>query len=74
MFAIDGCKLPSNAAKEWSGTTEDFSRKIEKMEVAIERMIEKHRSDDSCEIDRDLQVKEESYIQKLEKTVTKIRT
>jgi transposase len=27
MFAIDGCKLPSNASKEWSGTLEDFRRK-----------------------------------------------
>ena len=27
MFAIDGCKLPSNAAKEWSGTRKDFERK-----------------------------------------------
>ncbi len=24
MFAFDGCKLPSNASKEWSGTKEDF--------------------------------------------------
>ena len=24
MFAVDGCKLPSNASKEWSGTKADF--------------------------------------------------
>ena len=24
MFAVDGCKLPSNASKEWSGTRADF--------------------------------------------------
>lgn len=24
MFAIDGCKLPSNASKEWSGTKADL--------------------------------------------------
>lgn len=24
MIAIDGCKLPANASKEWSGTTKDF--------------------------------------------------
>ncbi len=24
MFAIDGCKLPSNASKEWSGTKKDL--------------------------------------------------
>jgi hypothetical protein len=27
MFAIDGCKMPSNASKEWSGTRKDFRRK-----------------------------------------------
>ena len=24
MFAIDGCKISSNASKAWSGTKEDF--------------------------------------------------
>jgi transposase len=32
MFAIDGCKMPSNAAKEWSGTKAELKRKQEKME------------------------------------------
>jgi hypothetical protein len=27
LFAIDGCKLPSNAAKEWSGTLEEPGKK-----------------------------------------------
>lgn len=26
-FAIDGCKLPSNASKEWSGTHEELKKK-----------------------------------------------
>jgi len=26
MFAIDGCKLPSNASKEWSATKKDFQK------------------------------------------------
>jgi hypothetical protein len=28
MFAVDGCKLPSNASKEWSGTREYFKKKV----------------------------------------------
>ena len=24
MFAVDGCKMPSNASKEWSGTKEEL--------------------------------------------------
>ena len=31
MFAIDGCKLPSNASKEWSGTRNDFKKKAAKL-------------------------------------------
>jgi hypothetical protein len=27
MFAIDGCKLKSNASKEWSGTFDELGRK-----------------------------------------------
>lgn len=27
MFSIDGCKLPSNASKEWSGTKAEFKKK-----------------------------------------------
>jgi hypothetical protein len=27
MFAIDGCKIKSNASKEWSGTFKELSRK-----------------------------------------------
>ncbi|MDR2844033.1 MAG: transposase [Candidatus Symbiothrix sp.] len=28
MFAIDGCRLPSNAAKEWSGTKKNYRRSM----------------------------------------------
>jgi transposase len=30
MFAIDGCKLPSNASREWSGTKAELTRKVDK--------------------------------------------
>ena len=35
MFAIDGCKLPSNASKEWSGTLGKLKKKKEKLEKHI---------------------------------------
>ncbi len=35
LFAIDGCKLPSNASKEWSGTRAEFEKKKQKMEGAM---------------------------------------
>jgi len=46
MFAIDGCKLPSNASKEWSGTKADFTKKKEKIDQTILYILKKHRSED----------------------------
>jgi transposase len=44
MFAIDGCKFPSNASKEWSGTRADFKNKRQKFRATIERHVAKHRA------------------------------
>jgi hypothetical protein len=46
MFAIDGCKLPSNASKEWIGTRADFERKAAKLEQVIAHMMTTHRDHD----------------------------
>ncbi|MCL2102301.1 MAG: transposase, partial [Fibromonadales bacterium] len=46
MFAIDGCKLPSNASKEWSGTKEELRGKYEKIKKASRKILEKHRLND----------------------------
>jgi transposase len=73
MFAIDGCKLPSNAAKEWSGTKADFRKKVRKMETAIERMVAKHRTQDSVQDDSGIEEKEQQYIEKLRKNAAKIK-
>ena len=73
MFAIDGCKLPSNAAKEWSGTRADFQRKVEKMERAIKQMLAKHKAQDSSLIEPEVINKEEKYLAKLKKQAKKIK-
>ena len=49
MFAIDGCKLPSNASKEWSGTSADFERKAAKMERAVAHLLKTHAEQDASE-------------------------
>ena len=49
MFAIDGCKLSSNCAKEWSGTRVDFERKKAKLEESIRVLLRKHRETDASE-------------------------
>ncbi len=46
MFAVDGCKLPSNASKEMSGTRDDFKKKCLKLDTAIERIVKRHRETD----------------------------
>jgi transposase len=73
MFAIDGCKLPSNASKEWSGTKADFEKKAAKMERAIENIIKKHREEDQNKTESKVKESEEQFIATLGKRVSKIR-
>jgi transposase len=42
MFAIDGVKLPSNAAKAKSGKRVDFLREAQRMEAAVAQMLARH--------------------------------
>ena len=46
-FALDGCKLPSNASKEWSGTFSELAKKSEKLKNKLEKIIDLHKSEDS---------------------------
>jgi transposase len=39
LFALDGCKLPSNVSKEWSGKISDLQRKKEKMEKKVTELL-----------------------------------
>ena len=79
-FAIDGCKLPSNASKEWSGTHEELRKKQQKYEVAAKKIVARHRDRDSKEsvssmVEQD-QKKLLTYKRKIEriKTFLKSRT
>jgi len=70
MFAIDGCKLKSNASKEWSGTFDELGRKKAKLERASKRIIERHQAQDGLSeelVTQDLKQKE-----KLDKSAAKI--
>jgi transposase len=40
MFALDGCKLPSNASKEWSGTFPELHKKKQKIEAKVAQLLE----------------------------------
>jgi transposase len=48
-FAIDGCKLSSNASKQWSGTHEELRERQKKMERAAREIVRRHREGDERE-------------------------
>lgn len=43
LFAIDGCKLPSNAAKAHSGTLDELAQKREKIRKKIRTCLKEHK-------------------------------
>lgn len=48
-YAIDGCKISSNASKEWSGTKEDYEKKKRKLEDTIKYLMNLHKQKDKNE-------------------------
>ena len=73
MFAIDGVKLPSNAAKHRSGTRAEFKRQAAKLEAQASKMLERHRANDEREAEPDLHEKEKVRIEQLRREAAQIR-
>ena len=73
MFAVDGCKMPSNASKEWSGTKEELTKKKKKMEQAVRQIMRRHRETDAKEKDKGIVEQEEKYIETIKSKVKKIK-
>jgi transposase len=71
MFALDGCKISSNASKEWSGTREDFEKKRGKFAKLVETLMAKHRAaDEGAEnLSADVRGKERKAIEALERKI-----
>lgn len=72
MFAIDGCKLPSNASKEWSGTHDELKKKKAKIDKAVDYILEKHRHADTQTRDEDVIAREIKQKEKLDRASQKI--
>jgi transposase len=51
FFALDGCKLPSNASKRWSGKISDIKKKKEKIEQKVKRLLDEQIEADKNESD-----------------------
>jgi transposase len=73
MFVIDGCKLPSNASKQWSGTRSDLEKKRKKIDRAVRRILKKHRESDEKELGDDIREREKRQLKTLRKASRKIR-
>jgi transposase len=72
MFAIDGCKLSSNASKEWSGTRQDYEKKIEKLEKTIRYILDKHQTEDRNET-QEMKKDENKHVENIQKKIDKIK-
>jgi transposase len=72
MFAVDGCKLPSNASKEWSGTKASLRKKKRKIDRAVRRMLKAHEVADGKAVDAGNVSREEEQCRKLRATSRKI--
>ena len=73
LFAIDGCKMSSNAAKEWSGTFKELEQKRDKIKRQIHYYIKEHKKldvNDSREDER--QQRTQHAIETLNKAHDKI--
>jgi len=46
FFAQDGCKLPSNASKQWSGKVSDLKRKKVRIEEKVRQMLKDQEDED----------------------------
>ena len=67
MFAVDGHKISSNAAKEWSGKHQHLAEKAEKLQVIVADMLKKHRGADGTMIES-----ENKRIKRMERGIEKI--
>ena len=66
LFAIDGCKMSSNASKEWSGTHKELSAKRDKIKKQIRYHMDQHRKLDKHEsLDEERKKRTEQTIETL---------
>jgi len=73
LFAIDGCKMSSDAAKEWSGTFKELEQKQDKIKRQIRYHLSEHQKLDKYETRDDARIKRaEQAIETLNKASDKI--
>ena len=74
FFAIDGCKMPSNASKELGGTFSELQKRKQKIEQKIKVLVEDHIKKDKKEntLKDQALVNHEKQIERLHQQAEKI--
>mgnify|MGYP001567774396 FL=1 len=72
-FAIDGCKLPSNASKQWSGTLKELRHKQKKLRTAAHKIVARHQAQDAQEKLSPVLAQEEKKRATYERKIDKIK-
>ena len=74
FFAIDGCKMASNASKEWSGKINDLEKRKEKIEGKLKALVEDHIEIDKEEhaVKEQMSASREKRIRRLQQQAEKI--
>lgn len=57
LFAIDGCKMSSNASKEWSGTHKELEGKADKIFRQIQYYVAEHQRIDGNDTSEEMRAK-----------------
>jgi transposase len=68
-FSLDGCKLPSNASKQWSGTFKELKHKRYKLEQKVRNLITEHEREDKRESSYE---KRNTQIKRINKKIDRI--
>ena len=72
LFAIDGCKMRSDASKTWSGTFKELEEKRQKLKRLIRYHTEQHRKSDQCDDANAQQARSEKALTTLNNSYAKI--
>lgn len=73
LLAVDGCKMASNAAKEWSGTVNELERKATKILGQVQHHVQEHqRIDGNDTLDEARKTRSEQALKTLNKAHEKI--
>jgi hypothetical protein len=74
FFAIDGCKMASNASKQWSGKIKDLEQKKKKIERKLKVLVDDHIAIDKEEqaVKQKMSASRQRQIQRLEQQAQKV--